>query len=441
MARDFPLEVLKICWSHVDPVPDLLQATRVCRRWKIEIGQLDLKKLIIPPRCKCAEGLKGTQLQQLLQRAWFRNGIHVLDTEGCDQKLSKAIHTNLSLATSPLRSLRVLRVNNTQGGKVLSTVLSQCKQLQELHVSFCEKPSITGKFPINSVESNDPNPNAQLALSALHLNGCWGLRSAHVRKVLRSAPQLRSLCLTGSGLVEASTLRDLTQYCPRLQRLILSQCGIMNDACLENFLHACADGLQWLDLSFCSGWSRLHAGLHTLRVAVFDHTAVSDEGLLQLSVSCSRLHTFSVAHCRRITDVGILAVVHACVRLRKCRLTATTVTEPVAVCIYEDHPGCMTELNSCRGVTRETRRRTAIRREALRLQRPARHEEGDWCSASRVSVTRWDAEDKEGLAMAVREQAIDRAMRSPPAKAKRRSGWRRGGRTKRRKRIEIIHIE
>ena len=33
--------------------------------------------------------------------------------------------------------------------------------------------------------------------------------------------------------------------------------------------------------------------------------------------------------CRSITDVGILAVVHACVRLRKCRLTGTTVTEPV----------------------------------------------------------------------------------------------------------------
>lgn len=151
----------------------------------MEIDQLDLKKLVVPPRCKCAEGLKGTQLQQLLQRSWFRNGLHVLDTEGCDHKLSKAIHANLSLATSPLRSLRVLRVNNTQGGKVLSTVLLQCKQLQELHVSFCEKPSITGKFPINSADSNDPNSSAQLVLSALHLNGCWGLRSAHVRKVRR----------------------------------------------------------------------------------------------------------------------------------------------------------------------------------------------------------------------------------------------------------------
>ena len=84
----------------------------------------------------------------------------------------------------------------------------------------------------------------------------------------------------------------------------------MNDACLEAFLHACADGearakwcdiclifdpslrasprpstptiaiaratgLQWLDLSYCTGWSRLHPGLRTLRVAVFDHTTVS----------------------------------------------------------------------------------------------------------------------------------------------------------------------
>ena len=150
----------------------------------VEIDRLDLKKLVIPPRCKCAERLKGTQLEQLLRRSWFRNGLRVLDTEACDHKLSKAIHANLLLTTSPLRSLRVLRVNNTQGGKVLSAVLLQCKHLQELHVSFCEKPSITGKFPPSSTHSNNPDSTPPLTLSALHLNGCWGLRSAHVRKVV-----------------------------------------------------------------------------------------------------------------------------------------------------------------------------------------------------------------------------------------------------------------
>ena len=148
-------------------------------------------------------------------------------------------------------------------------------------------------------------------------------------QVLRSAPQLRSLCLTGSGLVEASTLRDLTQWVPPALKqqacllLTTSPCvqilpaiataypesvrhherrlpgglaarvrgrwGRARAKCFDNcFLFrrflTCTRrvetpqplaGLQWLDLSFCYGWSRLHPGLHTLRVAVFDHTAVS----------------------------------------------------------------------------------------------------------------------------------------------------------------------
>ena len=142
---------------------------------------------MIPMRRKCAERMKGPQLAQVLRRPWFRCGLHVLDTEACDHKLSKTITANLSLAASPLRSLRVLRLNNTQGGKVLNAVLSQCKQLRELNVSFCEKPSITGNF------RKDPHASTPLLLSTLHLNGCSGLRSIHVRKVMIASVHHRVL--------------------------------------------------------------------------------------------------------------------------------------------------------------------------------------------------------------------------------------------------------
>lgn len=143
-----------------------------------EIDKLNIKAVVISPSCKCAANMKGQHLEQLLRRAWFRGGLHLLDTEACDHKLSKALIANLSLTDSPLRGLRVLRLNNTQGGKVLSTVLLQCKRLRELYVSFCEKPSITGNF-----STAHDAPAVHLQLSTLHLNGCSGLRSGHVRKV------------------------------------------------------------------------------------------------------------------------------------------------------------------------------------------------------------------------------------------------------------------
>ncbi|KAF0720820.1 Aste57867_15 [Aphanomyces stellatus] len=333
-------EVEAMILAYVAPLPNFIRWLSVSKRW----GRLLASLPATSANFDLLRGADGNRYLSCLQRWPMLTSV----------SMTKDVHVNHELQWQQglvqLTALEHLSLRHTHG-KVLQEVFKACPQLKSLTVLECNELRL-------------PTVKCALQLRKLELHVAKLATNGAVVSILRHAPSLTHLMITAANELTSQVLVELAVTCPNIQQVILSQCGLMVPSQVDRFLESCHAQLTWLDLSHCRELQTFPEGtldMDVLEVLVLDNTLIRDSVLD--SIRCPKLQLLSVQNCRNITDDGVsaFAVLNSGAALHVLEAKNTAISDTSVIAI-EQHFSNLTHLGveSCRGVSRETRQRWAL---------------------------------------------------------------------------------
>lgn len=116
-------------------------------------------------------------------------------------------------------------------------LLRQCSALRHLSLRSCQSITFDAFADIASKQ-----------LSAIDVADCGELDDRFLKRLLKHAPLLRSLVLSGLARITDKPLLELLRACTQLRDLALAECALLSDALLTTLTRKCQFSLRSLDL-------------------------------------------------------------------------------------------------------------------------------------------------------------------------------------------------
>ncbi|KAF9663509.1 hypothetical protein SADUNF_Sadunf17G0057900 [Salix dunnii] len=229
------------------------------------------------------------------------------------------------IARSP--NLRSLRLNNAVPLDILQNILIRAPHLVDLGVgSYVNDP--------DSETYNKLVMAIQNCMSVKSLSGFLEVAPHCLSAFHLICPNLTSLNLSYASGIHGTELIKLIRHCMKLQRLWILDC--IGDGGLEVVASTCKD-------------------LQEIRVFPSDpyigHAAVTEAGLVALSVGCPKLHSI-LYFCQQMTNAALITVAKNRPNFTRFRLCILDPTRPDAVTNQPLDEGFGAIVQSCKGLRR-----------------------------------------------------------------------------------------
>lgn len=294
---------------------DLLVLATVCRRFE---------KLIWNPVLWKTISLKGDvngdkALNCILRRLSDQSGEksssveRVMLSDGC-VLTEKGVHSIIRRCPN-ITHLQV-QFCNSLTNQSMYEIVTKCTNLQHMDVTGCSLISCI------SLNAGIDTPR-KLLLQYLDLTDCASLDDAGLKAIIKNCPLLIYLYLRRCVMLTDMSLKYLPKFCIALKELSVSDCLNVTDFGLYE-LAKLGQTLRYLSVAKCQvsdvGLKYLARRCYKLRyLNCRGCEAISDESILVLSQSCSRLRSLDIGKCD-VSDVGCFALAESCPNLKKLSL-------------------------------------------------------------------------------------------------------------------------
>lgn len=295
---------------------DLLVLATVCRRFE---------KLIWNPILWKTISLKGDDvngdkaLNCILRRLVDQSGEksssveRVMLSEGC-KLTGKGIQT-IVRRCSNITHLQA-QFCNSLTNQSMYDIVTKCTNLQHLDITGCSLISCV------SLNAGIDTPR-KLLLQYLDLTDCGALDDVGLKTIIKNCPLLIYLYLRRCVMLTDMSLKYLPKFCIALKELSVSDCLNVTDFGLYE-LAKLGQTLRYLSVAKCQvsdvGLKYLARRCYKLRyVNCRGCEAISDDSIVVLARSCSRLRSLDVGKCD-VSDAGCFALAESCPNLKKLSL-------------------------------------------------------------------------------------------------------------------------
>lgn len=300
-------------WLNTD---DLLAVGVVCRRFSKLIWNAKLWRVIT---------LKGdTVIGDKALNCIFRKTVEcgdgslptierVMISDGC--KVSeKGIHT--IIRRCPNITHLQIQFCNALTNSLLYEIVMKCINLQHLDLTGCPHVSRV------SLNIGIDTPRKML-LQYVDLTDCPSLDDAGLKTIMKNSPLVIYLYLRRCVQLTDMSLKILPKCCIALKELSVSDCVNITDFGLYE-LAKLGQTLRYLSVAKCQvsdvGLKHIARRCYKLRyVNVRGCEGISDDSIIVLARSCSRLRSLDIGKCE-VSDNGCFTLAECCPNLKKLSL-------------------------------------------------------------------------------------------------------------------------
>ncbi|KAJ8772019.1 hypothetical protein K2173_027196 [Erythroxylum novogranatense] len=185
------------------------------------------------------------------------------------------------------------------------TMSSYCKSLIEIGLTKCMGVTNVGIVQLLSGCVN---------LRILNLTCCRSTTDAAISAVAYSCRNLVCLKLESCNMITEKSLEQLGKSCSLLEELDLTDCCGVSDRGLE-YVSKCSR-LLCLKLGLCTNVSNkglLHMSTNCsmlLELDLYRCKGIADDGLAALASGCKKLKKLNLSYCDKVTDIGMVYISH-----------------------------------------------------------------------------------------------------------------------------------
>ena len=169
--------------------------------------------------------------------------------------------------------------------EVASAVAQQCRHLRRLDCSRCSSLGDPGVEVLSAALGG--------SLEWLSVSNCPRIGDAGVLSLSQHSLRLQTLKASHLPHISSKTLRILLQRCKRLRRLDIAHCPAIDG---QAFLLPSMQGTVAVNIS------------SVVELCVSGALGFNDTALLRVADSCHLLRRIALEGCRRVTDVGVMAL-------------------------------------------------------------------------------------------------------------------------------------
>lgn len=225
--------------------------------------------------------------------------------------------------------------------KGLQLIIRKCPNITHLQTQFCTSISnqslvefvskstnlqhldITGCSQISCINISTTDGSRKLLLQYIDLTDCASLDDMGLRLIVKNCPLLIYFYLRRCVMLTDSSLKYISKFCIALKELSASDCLNVTDFGLYE-LAKLGQTLRYLSVAKCKvsdvGLKYLARRCYKLRyVNCRGCEGVSDESIIVLARSCSRLRSLDIGK-TDVSDGGIIALAESCPNLKKLSL-------------------------------------------------------------------------------------------------------------------------
>ncbi|KAF9622420.1 hypothetical protein IFM89_031223 [Coptis chinensis] len=225
------------------------------------------------------------------------------------------------------QNLKSLKLNRTVPLGTLQKILTRAPQLEDLGIG-------SYIFVPNS-ESYCNFKNAILNCKSIRsLSGFLGITLRCLQAVYPICLNLATLNLSYAPGIPGSALIGLIRNCPKLQRLWVLDC--IGDKGLGVVASTCKELLELRVFPSLAGG---------------EHTAVTEEGLVAVSIGCPKLHSL-LYFCHQMTNAALITVAKNCPKFTRFRLCILDPMKPDPITLQPLDEGFGAIVQSCKGLRR-----------------------------------------------------------------------------------------
>lgn len=295
---------------------DLLTLATVSRRFE---------KLIWNPLLWKTITLKGEEisgdkalnciLRRLVEQSSDKNSTveRVMLSDGC-----KLTDKGLQMIIRKCPNITHLQTQfcTTLTNQSLYDFVTKCTNLQHLDVTGCPQISCI------SLNAGMDSPR-KLLLQYLDLTDCAALDDMGLKIIVKNCPLLIYLYLRRCVQLTDMSLKYLPKFCIALKELSVSDCMNITDFGLYE-LAKLGQTLRYLSVAKCQvsdvGLKYLARRCYKLRyLNCRGCEAISDDSVIVLARSCSRLRALDIGKCD-VSNAGLIALAESCPNLKKLSL-------------------------------------------------------------------------------------------------------------------------
>jgi F-box and leucine-rich repeat protein 7 len=227
------------------------------------------------------------------------------------------------------------------GDKGLQMIIRKCPNITHLQTQFCtsitnqsliefvskctnlQHLDITGCSQISCINQNAADGSRKLLLQYVDLTDCASLDDMGLRLIVKNCPLLIYFYLRRCIMLTDTSLKYISKFCIALKELSVSDCLNVTDFGLYE-LAKLGQTLRYLSVAKCKvsdvGLKYLARRCYKLRyVNCRGCEGVSDESIIVLARSCSRLRSLDIGK-TDVSDAGIIALAESCPNLKKLSL-------------------------------------------------------------------------------------------------------------------------
>ena len=280
--------------------------------------------------------------------------ISTLILDGCDL-------SGLQVDDWKLPSLLLLSINNCENtNDLLPQLLRAAPNLEILScpdLSYWPDEPNVGFSPTLRVIALDFSNITDAAFSSLvhscpmlevvHLSDCSLLTDVSVLELVQHAKHLSALLIGENDNFTDAALEAIAAHCgERLRHLYFADCSTITDAGLKHISEACHQlqglafdsNVDWSHLSIAAIQAVLRSNPLLQEVRLQWEVEDADVLLTTLAESCPQLHHLNIYGLSDYTEVGVMAVMTACSRLRTVVVDPDcTVINPLAQCLWRKY--------------------------------------------------------------------------------------------------------